>query len=137
MIKPKSGVLDLLRLLPVGGPAICNVSVTNACNATCDFCNFAHDKGFVKHRTWLDADRFTEAAEVGEVVFGANPPSQAQTAFEVACSWAKAGDVDRSVSWLDCAADAGFRAASVVDGEPDLAVVRADPRWPVLRARLA
>jgi len=83
------------------------------------------------------ADRFTEAAEVGEVVFGANPPSQAQTAFEVACSWAKAGDVDRSVSWLDCAADAGFRAASVVDGEPDLAVVRADPRWPVLRARLA
>ena len=61
MTKPKSGVLDLLRLLPVGGPAICNVSVTNACNATCDFCNFAHDKGFVKHRTWLDADRFTEA----------------------------------------------------------------------------
>ena len=30
-----------------GGPAICNVSVTNVCNATCDFCNFAHDKGFV------------------------------------------------------------------------------------------
>lgn len=82
------------------------------------------------------ADRFTEAAEVGEVVFGANPPSKAQTAFEVACSWAKAGDVDRSVTWLDHAADAGFRAASVVDGEPDLAVVRADPRWPVLRARL-
>ncbi len=83
------------------------------------------------------ADRFAEAAEVGEVVFAANPPSKAQTAFEVACSWAKAGDVDRAVSWLDHAADAGFRAATVVDGEPDLTAVRADPRWPLLRARLA
>ena len=83
------------------------------------------------------ADRFTEAAEVGEVVYEANPPSQAQTAFEVACSWAKGGNVDRAAHWLDRAADAGFRAATVVDGEPDLAAVRADPRWPLLRARLA
>jgi Zn-dependent protease len=82
------------------------------------------------------ADRFAEAAEVGEVVYAANPPSQAQTAFEVACSWAKAGSVDQAATWLERAADAGFRAASVVDGEPDLATVRADPRWPVLRARL-
>ncbi|MEO7573826.1 MAG: hypothetical protein ABIX10_15465 [Acidimicrobiales bacterium] len=82
------------------------------------------------------ADCFTEAAEVGEVVFAANPPSQAQTAFEVACSWARAGQVDRAATWLDRAADAGFRAASVVDGEPDLATVRIDPRWPSLRARL-
>ena len=61
MTKRRSGVLDLLRLVPRGGPAICNVSVTNACNATCDFCNFAHDKGFVTDRKWLDADRFAEA----------------------------------------------------------------------------
>jgi MoaA/NifB/PqqE/SkfB family radical SAM enzyme len=54
-------VLDLIRLVPQGGPAILNVSVTNACNATCDFCNFAHDKGFVTHRKWLDAARFAEA----------------------------------------------------------------------------
>jgi hypothetical protein len=82
------------------------------------------------------ADRFAEAAEVGEVVYAANPPSRAQTAFEVACSWAKAGDVDHAATWLERAADAGFRAPSVVDGEPDLATVRADPRWPLLRARL-
>ncbi|WP_207541137.1 radical SAM protein [Sabulicella rubraurantiaca] len=55
------GVMDLMRLVPRGGPAICNVSVTNMCNATCDFCNFAHDKGFVTHRAWLDADRFADA----------------------------------------------------------------------------
>lgn len=83
------------------------------------------------------AGRFIEAAEVGEVVFGASPPSRAQTAFEVACSWAKGGDVDRAAHWLEAAADAGFRAPTVVDGEPDLAALRADPRWPLLRARLA
>jgi len=55
------GMLDLLKLVPQGGPAICNVSVTNMCNATCDFCNFAHDKGFVTHRSYLDAARFAEA----------------------------------------------------------------------------
>ena len=39
-----------------------------------------------------------EAAEVGEVVFAADPPSPAQTAFEVACSWAKAGRVDHALA---------------------------------------
>jgi Zn-dependent protease len=81
-------------------------------------------------------DRFAEAAEVGEAVFAATPASPAQTAFEVACSWARAGDVERAASWLDRAADAGFRAATIVDGEPDLATVREHPRWPLLRARL-
>ena len=83
------------------------------------------------------ADCFAEAAEVGTVVYAAGPPSKAQTAFEVACSWAKATDVDHAVEWLERAADDGFRAASLVDGEPDLEAVRADPRWPLLRARLA
>lgn len=82
-------------------------------------------------------DRFVEAAAVGEAVFAAGPPSPAQTAFEVACSWSRAGDVDRAVAWLQRAADAGFRAASLVDGEPDLAAVRADPRWRDLRLRLS
>lgn len=94
-------------------------------------------EGAVTLQTHLHyADRYTEAAEVGEVVFGANPPSRAQTAFEVACSWAKAGQVNQAATWLERAGDAGFKAASLVDGEPDLAAVRADPRWPLLRARL-
>jgi MoaA/NifB/PqqE/SkfB family radical SAM enzyme len=56
-----AGLMDLIRLVPRGGPAILNASVTNMCNATCDFCNFAHDKGFVTDRRWLDAARFAEA----------------------------------------------------------------------------
>lgn len=79
---------------------------------------------------------FVQAAEVGEAVFAAGPASPAQTAFEVACSWSRAGAVDKAVDWLERAADAGFRAASLVDGEPDLAAVRTDPRWSALRARL-
>jgi Zn-dependent protease len=83
------------------------------------------------------AGQFEYAAEVGTVVYAAEPSSKAQTAFEVACSWARATDVDHAIEWLERAADDGFRAATLVDGEPDLEAVRADPRWPLLRARLA
>jgi molybdenum cofactor biosynthesis enzyme MoaA len=100
MTKPKSAALDLLRLVPRGGPAVLNVSVTNACNATCGFCNFAHDKGFVTHRKWLDADRFAEAlslmrekAGVRFVTFMGGEPllhpriaEMARTATRWACS---------------------------------------------------
>jgi len=82
------------------------------------------------------AQCYAEAAQVGEAVYAAAPLSPAQTAFEVACSWSAAGAVDQALRWLEQAADAGFRAASLVDGDPDLAAVRADPRWPTLRPRL-
>lgn len=59
-----AAAMDLLRLVPRGGPAILNVSVTNHCNATCDFCNFAHDKGLVTDRRFLDADRWKDALTV-------------------------------------------------------------------------
>jgi MoaA/NifB/PqqE/SkfB family radical SAM enzyme len=40
------------------------VSVTNVCNATCDFCTFAHDKGVVKDRRWIDRAKFAEALPI-------------------------------------------------------------------------
>jgi MoaA/NifB/PqqE/SkfB family radical SAM enzyme len=61
MTATRSGLMDLLSLVPSGGPAILNASVTNLCNATCDFCNFAHDKGFVTDRRSMDATRFAES----------------------------------------------------------------------------
>lgn len=64
MVSLAGRIGDLVRLIPRGGPAICNVAVTNVCNAKCDFCNFAHDKGFVTNRTFLDADRFEAALDV-------------------------------------------------------------------------
>ncbi|HEX8804973.1 MAG TPA: hypothetical protein VF743_12295, partial [Acidimicrobiales bacterium] len=83
------------------------------------------------------AERFGAAAEVGEQVYAAGPRSPAQTAFEVACSWARGGDADRALDWVGTAVDAGFRAPGLLDGEPDLATVRALPGWPAVRARLS
>ena len=83
------------------------------------------------------AERFRAAAEVGEQVFAAGPQSPAQTAFEVACSWARAGNPDEALRWVEAAVDAGFRAPGLLDGEPDLAPVRALPGWPAVRARLS
>jgi Zn-dependent protease len=83
------------------------------------------------------AERFQAAAEVGEQVFAAGPQSPAQTAFEVACSWARAGSADEALRWVEAAVDAGFRAPGLLDTEPDLAPVRALPGWPAVRSRLS
>jgi stage IV sporulation protein FB len=83
------------------------------------------------------AERFDAAAEVGEQVFAAGSRSPAQTAFEIACSWARAGSPDEALRWVEAAVDAGFRAPGVLDGEPDLASVRALPGWPAVRSRLS
>jgi len=82
------------------------------------------------------AERFAAAAEVGEQVFAAGPQSPAQTAFEVACSWARAGSADEALRWVDAAVDAGFRAPGLLDSEPDLASVRTLPGWAAVRSRL-
>lgn len=50
---------DVLRLVRKGGPGLCNIAVTNSCNAACDFCNFA--RGRVTDLRWIDADRFAGA----------------------------------------------------------------------------
>jgi MoaA/NifB/PqqE/SkfB family radical SAM enzyme len=45
-------------------PAVCDVSVTNVCNAACDFCGFARDKTLVGPRRHLDADGFAQALPI-------------------------------------------------------------------------
>jgi MoaA/NifB/PqqE/SkfB family radical SAM enzyme len=45
-------------------PAVCDVSVTNLCNATCNFCSYAHDKGIVKDRRWIDRDKLNQAMAI-------------------------------------------------------------------------
>jgi MoaA/NifB/PqqE/SkfB family radical SAM enzyme len=54
--------LDMMRLIRHGGPAICNIAITNSCNATCDFCNFA--RGKVANLRWIDAEQFDRALEI-------------------------------------------------------------------------
>jgi MoaA/NifB/PqqE/SkfB family radical SAM enzyme len=45
-------------------PAVCDVSVTNVCNAACDFCGFARDKPLVGAARYLDAEAFSRALPI-------------------------------------------------------------------------
>jgi MoaA/NifB/PqqE/SkfB family radical SAM enzyme len=54
----------MVQLIPQGGPAICNVAVTNLCNATCDFCNFARGKVPSSSLRWIDAVQFADALDI-------------------------------------------------------------------------
>jgi MoaA/NifB/PqqE/SkfB family radical SAM enzyme len=53
-----------LGLIRRGGPAVCNVAVTNACNATCDFCNFARGRVPSADLRWIDANQFDRALDI-------------------------------------------------------------------------
>lgn len=45
-------------------PAVCDVSVTNVCNAACDFCGFSRDKQMVGPRRYLDVEAFARALPI-------------------------------------------------------------------------
>ena len=45
-------------------PAVSDISVTDVCNATCDFCSFARDKDVVRDRRWIDQSRLAEALPI-------------------------------------------------------------------------
>lgn len=64
MLKKLRQSADILSLMPQGGPSVCNIAVTNLCNATCDFCSFAYDKGLVTDRRYIDAERFGAALDI-------------------------------------------------------------------------
>lgn len=64
MTTAASKTWDMVRLISRGGPALCNIAVTNSCNAACDFCNFARGKVGAANLRWIDADRFSSALQM-------------------------------------------------------------------------
>ncbi len=54
----------MIRLIGHGGPALCNIAVTNSCNATCDFCNFAKGKIRRGDLRWIDAEKLSDALDI-------------------------------------------------------------------------
>lgn len=64
MSTPAGKALDMMGVIRRGGPALCNVAVTNACNAGCDFCNFARGKVSARHLRWIDVDHFARALSI-------------------------------------------------------------------------
>ena len=83
------------------------------------------------------AERFADAALVGELLHDVVTGARPQVAFDTACAWSRAGDAERGLRWVSTALDDGFHAPGLLDGEPDLAPVRELPGWGPLRARLA
>lgn len=56
--------LDVMGLLPQGGPSVCNIAVTNVCNAACDFCGYSRDAQRVHERKWIDHERTRNALDI-------------------------------------------------------------------------
>jgi hypothetical protein len=53
--------------------------------------------------------------------------------YNLACALARSGRGDESLEWLEKAAAAGFSQLEQLDGDPDLASLREDPRWQQVR----
>jgi hypothetical protein len=48
---------DIAKLISRGRPALCNIAITNSCNATCDFCNFALGRVPQPRLRWIDQEQ--------------------------------------------------------------------------------
>jgi MoaA/NifB/PqqE/SkfB family radical SAM enzyme len=53
-----------LTILNLKLPAICDFSITNVCNAACDFCGFARDKSLAGAARYVDAGAFSRALPI-------------------------------------------------------------------------
>jgi len=73
-----------------------------------------------------------EAARVGEVFFGRDP--EGVVAYNVACSWACAGDAQEALSWLSRAVDKGWRDFAVLDADPNFDLIRSTDGFQAVRA---
>ncbi len=121
-----SKLWDTVRLLRHGGPGLCNVAVTNSCNATCDFCNFARGKVPAANLRWIDAGKFAAALDILYArhlrylsFFGGEPLLHPQLADMIAMAAAKnMGTAVITNGWLlpqllDKLADAGLKTVYI------------------------
>jgi hypothetical protein len=62
---------------------------------------------------------------------------QARTAYNLACTEARRGDLPAALGWLAAAATAGFDDVAHMEGDADLAQVRAQAGYGPVRDRMA
>ncbi len=96
--------------------------------------NVGADTVFRIEHAAYEAGDYGSAARLGKVLF--EREREPIRAFNVACSLARAGDLDASLAWLERAHRAGFDDAHLLDTDEDLATVRALPGFAALRARI-
>jgi Zn-dependent protease len=78
---------------------------------------------------------FADAARIGLASLEQFPRSE--TAYDVACSLARAGDLEGALRLLNRASELGFRDASLAAADPDLAALRNDSRFADWLSRIA
>ena len=80
---------------------------------------------------------FRDAAIIGEQIVQQYPQAaDAWIMYNTACSWARAGDVERAFGWLTHAVDSGWSDLNQLSSDHDLAALWNDARFHQLRARL-
>jgi Zn-dependent protease len=82
------------------------------------------------------AERFEEAARIGERVYDDGRVAPAVMAYNVACSLARAGSTDQALTWLEKAVDEGFQDVQTIDGDPDIDGLRDSERYGIVRAKV-
>jgi Zn-dependent protease len=78
------------------------------------------------------ASRFRESARVGDLLFARDPAPL--VAYNVACSWAVAGDTEQALAWLDRAVDKGFRDSALLDQDNNFDSIRDTDGFRALRS---
>jgi Zn-dependent protease len=86
--------------------------------------------------TLFIAGQMDASAAIGERIVAAGGADPI-VAYNVACAHSRAGRADAAIQWLGAAVDQGFADLALLDGDPDLARVRADPRFGMVRHRVA
>ncbi len=78
------------------------------------------------------AGRYREAAQVGGVLFQAEPGPL--VAYNVACSSALAGELESALAWLDRAVEQGFRDTALLDSDNNFDTIRQTDGFRALRS---
>lgn len=78
-------------------------------------------------RVFFLRNEFADAGRVAEAAYTEAP--DAESAYEAACMWARAGRNDDALRLLEAAAKHGFARKDLAEGDEDLKTLRADPRF--------
>ena len=78
------------------------------------------------------AGRYRDAARVGALLF--EQDAAPLVAYNVACSWALAGDTEEALAWLDRAVEKGFRDTTLLDKDSNFDNIRDTDGFRALRS---
>lgn len=97
--------------------------------------SLGHETHSVVGSTLFVVGRFEEAARLAERSFARQ--AHPTLGYNIACSWARSGDVEAALVWLRRAIEAGYRDSSQLMGDEDFAAVRRAPGFAEVERRLA